>query len=134
MRPVRLILMEFIEGVTMFELDPDKLSEQQSTNIMVKAIDGYAALQHHGVNHGDFSPRNVLCSGNDLGSVTLRVVLFDFNNSIVLRLANLRRTPPKLPVSPIVGYWRGGPPEFSPGWIPYPPGEWLWKQWGDSPS
>ena len=132
-RPVRLILMEWIEGVSMLKLQADQLSEEQKSNIMVKAIEAEVAVNHHGVEQGDFAPRNVLCSGNDLGSATLRVVLIDFNRSIILRLVKLRHTPSKLPISPIVQFWAGDP-EFNVEWLPYPPEEWLWKHWGDSPS
>jgi serine/threonine protein kinase len=131
-RPVRLILMEFIEGITMLKLDPDQLSEEQKANIMVKAIEAEVALSHHGVVQGDFAPRNVLCSGNDLKSAKLRVVLIDFNASRILRLVGVPPNPSKLPISPIVRYWAGAY-QFDAAWLPHPPGEWLWKHWGDSP-
>ena len=37
-RPVRLILMEFIDGVCMEDLDPNDFTEEERSNIMVKAI------------------------------------------------------------------------------------------------
>lgn len=117
----------------MLKLDPDQLSEEQRSNIMVKAIDANATVHHHGVVQGDSAPRNVLCSGNDLKSAELRIVLIDFNGSRIMRLAKLPQNPSKLPVSPIIRYWTGGLHEFGSGWFPFPPGEWLWKHWGDSP-
>lgn len=126
-RPVRLVLIEFIEGLTMFQLKPDQLSEEERSNIMVKVIEAEVAVAHHGVVQADFAPRNFLCSGNVLKSPNLRVVLFDFDRSTILRLGGLRRPDPeKLPISPIVRNW-GGAHEFSVDWLPHPPGEWLWK-------
>jgi hypothetical protein len=125
--------MEWIDGVTMLKLQGDQLSEEQKSNVMVKAIEAEVAIKHHGVVHQDFAPRNVICSGKDLGSAMLRVVLIDFNRSIILRLAKSRHIPSKIPVSPIVQYWAGDH-EFDGEWLPCPPGEWLWKHWGDSPS
>lgn len=104
---------------------------------MVKAINALEALRHHGVFQGDFAPRNILCSGHDLGSALLRVVIIDFNRSRVRRLAGLPDNRSKLPVSPIVRYRRGCLAAFSPGWVPFEQEaleEWLWKHWGDSPS
>jgi hypothetical protein len=137
-RPVRLILMEFINGVCMHDLNPDKLTEEQRANIMVKAIDAERAISFHGVWHKDFFPRNIICSGNDFGSAELRVTIIDFNVSVVRRLASSRF--PKrfshIPVSPIKRWW-GQLGDFSvSGWIPNCPdeaGEWLWKHWGGSP-
>lgn len=133
-RPVRLILMEFVDGVTMLDLDPHLLAEEQKTNIMVKAVEANNTLHHHGVIHADFCPRNVICSGGDLGSASLRVVLIDFNRSRIRRLIDLSQNPSSLPLSPIVRYKGGGLHEFTCcGWVPFPADEWLWSHWGDSP-
>jgi RIO1 family len=131
-RPVRLVLMEFVEGITMLRLNVEQLSEEQRSNIMVKAIEAEVALFHHGVVQGDFASRNVLCSGDDLKSATLRVALIDFNTSKIQRLAGFPPNPSKLPFSPIVRF-RGGAYQFDTLWLPRPPGEWLWKHFGDSP-
>jgi serine/threonine protein kinase len=135
-RPVRLILMEFIGGVCMQDLDPNDLTEEERSNIMVKAIAAENAIAFHGVQHKDFAPRNVLCSG-DLGSPDLRVTIIDFNVSVVPRLVYCQ--PPndshQLPVSPIKR-WRRWRPQFGEEWLPPTREEfnkWLWKHWGGSP-
>ena len=67
-RPVRLILMEFIDGVCMQDLNANEFTEEERSNIMVKAIDAESAIAFHRVFHRDFVPRYVLYSGNDLRS------------------------------------------------------------------
>jgi len=135
-RPVRLILMEFIDGVCMEDLDPNDFTEEERSNIMVKAIVAEDALAFHGVQHRDFAARNVICSGN-LRSNDLRVVIVDFNISVVTRLAYCR-TPSdhhRLPASPIYR-WRRIRPQFGEGWLPPTRekfNEWLWKHWAGSP-
>jgi hypothetical protein len=137
-RPVRLILMEFINGVRMLDLDPEKLTEEQRANIMVKAIDAERAISFHGVSHRDFSPRNIICSGNGLGGAELRVAIIDFNVSVVRRLASfpIPKKSSHLPVSPIKCWWSLLGEFAEHGWVPDPVdemGEWLWKHWGGSP-
>ena len=134
-RPVRLIFMEFVQGVCMRDLDPKHLLEEQRSNIMVKAIEIETEIMFRGgVDHRDFVPRNIICSGSDLASPDLRVVAIDFNISVIVRLTNWPRMA-GLPV-PLVRRWCGGSVDFAaPGWIPYDLGEcekWLWKHFGDS--
>jgi hypothetical protein len=135
-RPVRLILMEFINGVCMEDLDPNDFTEEERSNIMVKAIAAESAIAFRGVQHKDFAPRNVLCSGN-LKSTDLRVAIVDFNVSVVTRLA-YGTTPSdshQLPASPI-RRWRRQSPGFGGEWLPPTReklNEWLWKHWAGSP-
>jgi len=135
-RPVRLILMEFVDGVCMQDLDANEFTEEERSNIMVKAIDAERAIAFRGVHHRDFAPRNILCSGNDLRSTDLRVTIIDFNVSVVTRLA-YSQTPSdsaRLPTSPIKR-WQHSPLDFE-GWVPSKPDkkkEWLWKHWAGSP-
>jgi hypothetical protein len=135
-RPVRLILMEFVDGICMQDLDANEFTEEERSNIMVKAIDAERAIAFHGVHHKDFAPRNVLCSGNDLRSTDLRVTIIDFNVSLVTRLAYPRipSNSTRLPASPIKR-WQHYPLGFE-GWVPSKPDEkkeWLWKHWAGSP-
>ena len=136
LRPVRLIFMEFIGGVCMRDLDPKQLTEEQRSNIMVKAIEVETAINFRGgVDHRDFAPRNILCSGSGLASLTLRVTAIDFNISVIIRLTDWPRQEGRLPVSPIKR-WSGGQVDFAaPGWIPYDLEEcerWLCKHFGGS--
>ena len=135
-RPVRLILMEFVDGVCMQDLDANELTEEERSDIMVKAIDAETAIAFRGVHHRDFAPRNVLCTGDGLWSTDLRVTIIDFNVSVVTRLA-YSWTPSdsaQLPASPIER-WQHQPLGFE-GWVPSKPDkkkEWLWKHWAGSP-
>lgn len=96
--------MEFIHGVTMRHLNPKLLSEKQKSNIMVKVAEAEVAIHHHGVDHDDLFPQNIICGRGDLARADSRVVLIDFNVSVVRRLANLKQDPSELPVSPIVRF------------------------------
>ena len=128
--------MEFIDGVCIQDLDPNDFTEEERSNIMVKAIVAKGILAFHGVQHKGFTPHNVICSGN-LRRTDLRVAIIDFNISVVTRLG-YSRTPSdhhRLPASPI-RRWRRVRPGFGEGWLP--PirekfNEWLWKHWAGSP-
>jgi hypothetical protein len=135
-RAVRLILMEFIDGVCIQDLNPNNLTEEERSNIMVKAITAAGVITFCGIQHKDFAPRNVLCSGN-LRSTDLRVAIIDFNISVVTRLAygRIPSDSHQLPVSPI-RRWRHERPDFGREWLPPTRekfNEWLWKHWGGSP-
>jgi hypothetical protein len=103
---------------------------------MVKAITAAGVITFCGIQHKDFAPRNVLCSGN-LRSTDLRVAIIDFNISVVTRLAygRIPSDSHQLPVSPI-RRWRHERPDFGREWLPPTRekfNEWLWKHWGGSP-
>ena len=137
MRPVRLVFMELINGFCMRDFDPKNLTEEERSNIMVKAIEVETTMIFRGgVKHRDFTPRNILFSGIDLASPKLRVVAIDFNISVVIRLTEWRRMKGTLPVSPIER-WSGALIDFAAfGWIPYDEEEeqeWFWKHFGGSP-
>jgi RIO-like serine/threonine protein kinase len=51
--------MEWIDGVTMLKLQGDQLSEEQKSNVMVKAIEAEVAIKHHGVVHQDLLPETL---------------------------------------------------------------------------
>ncbi|KAF2763306.1 hypothetical protein EJ05DRAFT_33688 [Pseudovirgaria hyperparasitica] len=109
-RPVRLILMEYIQGVSLHELLPTELSNEQRSNIMVKVIELEAMIEHRGgVSQKDIAPRNFICTGHDYVDPNLRIVLIDFNVSVVRRLA--------LPVSPIYR-WTANAGDFAYDWLP----------------
>ena len=136
-RPVRLILIELIDGVCMRDLNPKKLTEKQRSNIMVKVIEAETIITYRGgVRHRDLAPRNVICSGRNFDSPELRVAIIDFNISIIFRIVG--GGPPRegdLPPSPI-SRWTGGSNEFTiPGWMSRNRKdhcEWLWKQFSGS--
>ncbi|KAL5908665.1 hypothetical protein ACKVWE_010306 [Pyricularia oryzae] len=92
MRPVRLIIMEHIEGAkTMEDMDPSSLTASLRLDIMAQLYAANIALMNCGVLHKDLCERNILvrlskttekiCCGEEDGDKSLRVVLFDFNIS-----------------------------------------------------
>ncbi|KAI6355024.1 hypothetical protein MCOR25_008385 [Pyricularia grisea] len=93
MRPVRLIIMEHIEGAkTMENMDPSSLPARLRLEIMAQYFAARIAIMNCNVFHDDICPRNTLIclphtvkhekddDGQD-DAVRLRVVLFDFNIS-----------------------------------------------------
>jgi serine/threonine protein kinase len=133
-RPVRLILMEFIDGVCMEDLDLTGFTKNERSKIMVKTMEAEVAIFFHGVVHRDFAPRNVVIRGN-IRSTDLQVVILDFSLAVVIRLAYpIDRRVYKLPPSPILR-WSRQFPDFG-DWVPPTRetlDEWLWKHWQGSP-
>ena len=149
-RPVRLVLMEYLDGVCMKDLDPTQLTEEERLNIMFKVIEAENTLYHHGISHTDVYPRNVmiLSPPHSLSSPDLRVCLIDFNMSTLARLESriyegdnkIPKNRYRLPLSPIFRWW-GSMDEFQQyGWLPgfnktgeNLANEILWNKYSDSP-
>jgi hypothetical protein len=73
-REVRLILIEYLPGVCMLDLNPDDLSEAERLNIMRKVIEADYDVRYAGVRHGDLSSRNIILSSTlTLSDPDLRV-------------------------------------------------------------
>jgi serine/threonine protein kinase len=137
-RQVPMILMELIDGICMYDLDPKPLSEEERNTIITRVLEAEAQVFHHGVCHRDLHPRNIIISPHpspsDL-SVTpeARIVLVDFNIAQVERLAGgvpSKSVRSKI-VSPAYRQW-GHLSEFVVlGWIPQDEQtdyrEWLWN-------
>ncbi|KAI8675357.1 EKC/KEOPS complex subunit BUD32 [Fusarium keratoplasticum] len=156
LRPVRLVLMEYIKGTdlwTIMERDGEALGfhtvpPEQRLEIFAKAAEAETNLKFHGVIHRDFSPRNVMIAdpvtSEGVDSHTPRVILIDFNNSTCANRPNyiykeFWETPP-IPVSPRYNWWGGCPNEFSQ-WVPEPHRSqdavfngWLVTRWPDPSS
>ncbi|KPM42357.1 hypothetical protein AK830_g4236 [Neonectria ditissima] len=125
-RPVRMILMEWIEGVSMDSAVVnghlnglyEPIPPQQRLNILAKAMEIDTTLWHHGIRHRDLAPRNIMLVGENMDIKIPRVVLVDFNQAVCLNRLGKPRVTKKLPVSPRYRYWndRG---EFIP-WLPEP--------------
>ncbi|TLD03249.1 uncharacterized protein PgNI_12486 [Pyricularia grisea] len=92
MRPVRLIIMEHIEGAkTMEDMDPSSLPASLRLDILAQLFAANIALMNCGVLHSDLCERNILirlpkttqedCGEGKDDDIPLRVVLFDFNVS-----------------------------------------------------
>lgn len=145
LRPVRMILIEHIEGQSMRQMIlgamrdmPDSSGrrtdysllppEEQRLEVLGRLIEAEMTIWWYaGVRHNDVSPRNVMVSTETPGA-PLRVVLIDFNLAHVLKLseegqrslARLRWQPGTLPPSPIQCYWPGPftcESSFG-GWVP----------------
>jgi len=84
-RSVRLVLMEYLNGRSMLDIDPTKLSEHERLNILFKAIEAEHTLWLHGITHCDFYPRNIMICGEPFGSPDIRICIIDFNQTRVAR-------------------------------------------------
>jgi hypothetical protein len=143
-RPVRMILLEHIQGHTMLDAIvraiPDNMKwprkidysllppEEERLEILGRVVEAEIALWWYaGVRHNDVSPRNIMISRTSASNNSPRVVLIDFNLSHVdgyfergQQSLNRRETD-SLPISPIERYWPGSDftsrCEFA-GWIP----------------
>lgn len=158
-RPVRMILIEHINGECMLDMilrakgvaptnKPAELFEDipidyqllppetERLNIMARVIEAEVALFHAGIVQGDLASRNVLIERS-----SNRVILIDFNCSVVLKYTNYDRynknDPNALPISPIERFWgsAGLVDEFV-GWVPeswlmdyYEKRMWLYNRW-----
>jgi serine/threonine protein kinase len=134
-REVRLILMEYVPGKSMLDIDPLTLDERERDNVMTKLIEADIALRFSGVNHLDLEPRNVMLSmqdsSTDFADKDLRVCIVDF---ACCRLSKDRgRTGPSPRVHNPLHYWAGQAWYSDWGWLPprEEAVEWMWKTWGN---
>lgn len=160
MRPVRLVLIEYLQGSNLRGLHiqnsaqiqdgPDSfhLPEEYRLEVLAQAMDAYVRVLHCGVEQNDFASRNIVITSEDTASTETgstgtsvpRVVLTDFNMAIVY---NITRYGPSieeslaLPVNPMQYFWKQAVAgEFS-GWVPRewelspkPMQEWLLQRFG----
>lgn len=78
-RPVRLILLERLEGTEMSKIKPSSISRKARDNILVKAIHADTTIHNAGSEQNDFSPRNIMVIGTNLKDPALKVIICDFN-------------------------------------------------------
>lgn len=143
-RPVRMILMEWIQGINMWSLIESKqtysIPPQQRLDILAEAMEVEAKVNFYGVKHGDFAPRNIILVGANLKQELPKVFLVDFNKSVVYDQPNCRypRSSTHLPINPQYRHWGSCDPEFV-NWVPEPHRSrplvykgWLRKQWDGS--
>ena len=138
-RSIRLILMDYVEGVRMetFDFDGgDELPQSTRQNVMMKLIEADSAISAQGVSHNDLAPRNVLLGSSDpdqLQSSALRVAIIDFGNA---RLGHFGPQYDK-PVSPILRWHKHSHLRSSfgaYGWIDWDWSSWTENVWADSPK
>ncbi|PSN72290.1 hypothetical protein BS50DRAFT_485251, partial [Corynespora cassiicola Philippines] len=86
-RQVRMILLEYILGKCMLDIEPSNLSLQARRNVMVKLIEAYCDIKFKGVVQHDIAPRNIIICGENYEDLSLRVCIIDFNRSTVFHVA-----------------------------------------------
>lgn len=127
-RPVRMILMESVPGVSIDTLLEDERKYKSipvalRLAILAKAMETVCRLEHHGVRHNDFAPRNVIVSHTDMDSWETQlpaVRLIDFGVAHVTRSPyykpNQYLTPP-LPPNPRYRFYGNSMLDFGK-WLP----------------
>ena len=150
-RQVPLVLMEYVRGETMRNIDARALPEQMRSRILKKAIDTDIIIFHAGVDNEDFCPRNIMVVGlrpnpKDDTPDDVAIKAIDFN------VATVRRHPkcygadmvreideerkawlPKLQ-SPMIRWFNGIETFAWDDWCPRGDGKpelWLWEQYRD---
>ncbi|KAH7019784.1 hypothetical protein EDB80DRAFT_601269, partial [Ilyonectria destructans] len=123
-RPVRMILIGWIQGVDMYSLvqkeQVTSFPPQQRLDILARAMEIETKLAFYGVHHRDFSPRNIMLVGPFETQVP-QVFLIDLNHSVVTSRPNSKYPKPTTtrPVSPHLRQWGGCGNEFL-CWVPQP--------------
>lgn len=124
-RPVRLILIEHLQGTCMRELcnNPNTLTLNKAyrLGVLAKILDSYMRQQHKGLDQGDLAPRNIILvpppRDGPWPQPVPRVVLIDYNNAVVYSRTAEGHDQTKLPLSPLNWYWLNTLPQFE-GWRP----------------
>lgn len=127
-RYVRLILIEFIPGSSMLDIDPSNLSQSHRQHIMKSIIDFTTLLYTRDMVHQDLFRRNILVI--NAGSDEQKVIFIDFGD---MRLSRTAYAEPELEseyfpgtyVSPLLKWHEahGRTSEFR-DWI-----DWDWQPW-----
>jgi serine/threonine protein kinase len=146
-RRVALILIEYIQGRCMLDMDPTLLSEKQRKDAIARVLEADALLHYHGVDQADLHLRNILFAFQDpkilLAEVEfslekVRVVIIDFNVSEVYRLEGRKHA--KLqglkPLNPACLHCGLMGRYANAGWLSTEEarnGDWLWRRYkGDA--
>ncbi|KAB5566754.1 hypothetical protein GE09DRAFT_1108113 [Coniochaeta sp. 2T2.1] len=121
-RPVRMILMEHLDGKTMLDMNVARTPLEHRFSIISRAMEINSRLGHIGINHNDVSQRNIMVCGYDSPhQVPSRVCLFDFNMAVVSQLSVVEdeyaSKGKSLPYSPVDVWWDMGVFEFI-NWFP----------------
>ncbi|PGH13439.1 hypothetical protein AJ80_06308 [Polytolypa hystricis UAMH7299] len=126
-REVRLILLEFVPGTCMVDLDPSKFTQSERQAIMKEVIDAETTIYIHDVAHNDIHPRNVILVSFPPFDQARNIVLVDFGVAWVNRV-----TFPKfqeqfllgVPISPLLRWIDIERLSGFDNWI-----DWDWKLW-----
>ncbi|KAI8931012.1 hypothetical protein NX059_012023 [Plenodomus lindquistii] len=151
-RQVPLILLSWIHGQVMSDIDPADLMPSLRYDIVKKAIAAERILFGQGIDHRDLYSRNIIItevpydsSTNTTGRIDIKIL--DFGASVLYSRPSSEQLPfrkeqrfwyPKFH-SPIVRYQSGDMSGLvSDGWFPWEYGDndgkatqWLWEQFKD---
>ena len=137
-RPVRLILLERLEGASIqgsrAQNNPARGSltdsfhypEEYRLEVLARAMDGYVKLKQAGIEQADFAGRNILLVINEEPGVQLekmcslilpRIVLVDYNNAYMRRDLSSDELETR-PVNPAQEFWRNYLFRDIAGWVP----------------
>lgn len=139
-RPVRLVLLEHLHWRSMKELyalnspglseapDAFYINEEWRLEVLKRLLEGIMKQRHIGVDQRDLATRNIYLvplQGQTLipGDSLPRVVLIDYNASIVWDRTQVEKHPGPKPRNPMEVYWKESLPELY-GWLP---NEWYQK-------
>ncbi|KAL2160294.1 hypothetical protein VTH06DRAFT_1467 [Thermothelomyces fergusii] len=133
LRPVRLVLMEHIEGPNMLAVcrDPDVLSiysEEDRVEILARVLEEYMRQRYAGVDQRDLAARNVVLRPDPSSSLLSasskkplpQPVLIDYADSVVFELSRfgkLHSQDEELPQNPMEFFWKTNFDGFI-GWMP----------------
>lgn len=104
------------------QIDATHLSEEYRLELLAILLDGVARQTHAGVDQRDLSPRNVIITPPPTLKETRvqRVVLIDYNLSLVFELSEYGKRPAqlaKLPPNPMILFWNASLSDLA-GWAP----------------
>ncbi|KAJ9152256.1 hypothetical protein NKR19_g4617 [Coniochaeta hoffmannii] len=136
-RPVRMILIEYVNGKTMLEINVARTPVEHRLSVLTRAMEAESRLSFIGLDHNDVTQRNILvCGYESTSQPPTRVCLFDFNIAVVRQRSKdvvekgIVPEKTKLPVSPVDLWWHAGVFEFG-NWLPE---DWVdqskeWRRW-----
>jgi serine/threonine protein kinase len=121
--------VEYINGRSLVSLDAETFTLDESLNIVGAAFKIDSDIHHEGVTHSDIAPRNILYSA-PTPAYSCRVVVVDFNRSVIHRLAGRPRHKDDhiLPISPITRQHPRCSPFSVISWFPES-SDWLFRRW-----
>jgi catechol 2,3-dioxygenase-like lactoylglutathione lyase family enzyme len=134
-RPVRMLLIEYIDGKALFEMNPAKTPTHYRLKVLSQMMETETRLRHLGLSHNDFSPNSVLVCGYDtFRSGPTRVCLFDFHDAVITECledvakSGVVRKKTALPLSPADLWWDRLDITFKE-WMPDGWDKSAWHRW-----
>lgn len=127
-RPVRLILIEEIKGLTIEEIIQEnsvfRFTPKERLTFLSRIFHIEAILEQAGVQHNDVAPRNVMLCGLDREyrlDASPKIVLIDFNVAMSFRRTGARAhwNREEKPINPIYKRLSRCPKIWGP-WVPEP--------------